>query len=57
MLTRYQPQPMLTESEVIAAIRRFLKRNRFRFTRLLSDIEHGVDVQALTPDGRGDLPN
>lgn len=43
---------MLTESEVIASVCRFLKKNRFRVTRFLSETEHGIDIQALAPDGK-----
>jgi len=43
---------MLTESEVIASVCRFLKKNRFRVTRFLSETERGIDIQALTPDGK-----
>src|ERR1039458_1630069 len=43
---------MLTESEVIASVCCFLKKNRFRVTRFLSETEHGIDIQALAPDGK-----
>jgi len=43
---------MLTESEVIASVCRFLKKNRFCVTRFLSETEHGIDIQALAPDGK-----
>ena len=43
---------MLTESEVIAGVCTFLKSNRFRVTRFLSETERGIDIQALIPDGK-----
>jgi hypothetical protein len=43
---------MLTEPEVIASVCRFLKKNRFRAIRFLSETEHGIDIQALAPDGK-----
>jgi hypothetical protein len=43
---------MLTESEVIASVCRFLKKNRFHDIRFLSEIEHGIDIQAIAPDGK-----
>jgi hypothetical protein len=42
---------MLTESEVIAATCRFLKSQRFRITQALSELEQGVDIEGLAPDG------
>jgi hypothetical protein len=42
---------MLTESQVIAATCRFLKTKGFKITRFLSETEHGVDIQAVAPDG------
>jgi hypothetical protein len=43
---------MLTESKVIAATSRFLISNGFRVTQTLSELEHGVDIEAIAPDGR-----
>ena len=42
---------MLTESEVIAAVCRFLESNRFHVAQSLSEVEHGVDIEGLAPDG------
>jgi hypothetical protein len=42
---------MLTESEVIASVCRFLEKHGFRVTRFSSETEHGVDIEALAPDG------
>ena len=42
---------MLTESQVIAATCRFLKKKGFKITRFLSETEHGVDIEAAAPDG------
>ena len=43
---------MLTESEVIASVCRFLKKNRFPITRFSPETEHGIDIQAIAPDGK-----
>jgi hypothetical protein len=43
---------LLTESDVIKATCRFLRKNEFRVTRFLSETEHGIDIEALTPDGK-----
>lgn len=42
---------MLTESEVIVATSQFLKSQRFQITQALSEIEQGVDIEGVTPDG------
>ncbi len=43
---------MLTESEVIAATCLFLKSKGFRITQSLLETEHGVDIEAVAPDGK-----
>ena len=43
---------MLTESEVIGSVCDFLKVHGFRVTRQLCEIEHGIDIEALAPDGQ-----
>jgi hypothetical protein len=43
---------MLTESEVIAATSLFLKSKDFRITQSLLETEHGVDIEAVAPDGK-----
>jgi hypothetical protein len=42
---------MLTESEVIAAICRFLKSQQFHISQSLSETEKGIDIEGVAPDG------
>src|SRR5579864_2278568 len=43
---------MLTESDVIASVCRFLKRRNFQITKFCRETEHGKDILALAPDGK-----
>ncbi len=40
----------MTESQIISAVRRFLESNGFQVTRTLSEVEHGIDIEAIAPD-------
>lgn len=42
---------MLTESQVVAAVCRFLTNNGFRVTQQLSETQHGRDILAFAPTG------
>jgi hypothetical protein len=43
---------MLSESDVISAVCQYLKSQGFQITRALSEIERGIDIEAITPDGK-----
>lgn len=43
---------MLTESQVIASVRKFLEQRGFRITSCLSETEHGIDIEGFAPDGK-----
>jgi hypothetical protein len=43
---------MLTEFQVIKSVCSFLRRNGFKITCSRCEIEHGIDIQALTKTGR-----
>lgn len=43
---------MLTESQVIKSVCFFLEQNKFRVIRSLCETEHGIDIEAIAPDGR-----
>jgi len=46
---------MLTESQVIAAVCRFLKKNGFRVTQHLSETQHGRDIVAISRNGKQEI--
>ena len=43
---------MLTESEVIAAVCGFLRARNFHILQSLTEVERGVDIKAIAPDGK-----
>ena len=43
---------MLTESKVSAAVCHFLKARGFQITQHLSETQKGIDIVAVTPDGK-----
>lgn len=43
---------MLTEFEVIEAVCAFLRRKSFQIDQALRETEHGIDIQAVAPDGK-----
>src|SRR5262245_42130224 len=43
---------MLTEFQVITAVCSFLKKNGFHITYAKCETEHGIDIQAMTPNGK-----
>jgi hypothetical protein len=46
---------MLTESQVIAAVCRFLEKNDFRVTQRLSETQHGRDIVAISRSGKPEI--
>ena len=43
---------MLTESQVIQKVCAFLENNHFRIISSCSETEHGIDIEAVAPNGR-----
>jgi hypothetical protein len=41
---------VLTESQVISAVRQYLESHGFQVTRTLSEYEQGIDIQGTAPD-------
>src|ERR1700735_270870 len=46
---------MLTESQVIAAVCRFLRKNGFRVTQHLSEKQRGRDIIAVAENGKREI--
>ncbi|HKU24770.1 MAG TPA: hypothetical protein VJQ54_04815 [Candidatus Sulfotelmatobacter sp.] len=51
-VTGTKQRKMLTESQVIASVRRFLEQRGFRITSCLSETEQGIDIEGFAPDGK-----